>query len=349
MAGGVGSRFWPASREEKPKQFLDVLGTGRNLLQMTFDRLRHVFPPDHIYIVTNQQYSTQVAAYLPQISEENILGEPSRNNTAPAVAYAAWKIGQKDPDAILYISAADHLITKEIEFTKVLRNGLAFCSRYDAILTLSIHPTRPDTGYGYIEQGEAAGDDIFRVSSFKEKPDSEKAKEYLLQGNYSWNSGNFFFSYDTIRREFEQYCPQIFTLMEKGNGVWGTQEEKAFLEENYPSAEEVSIDYAILEKSEKIFTMCADIGWSDVGTWKSLFEIQCGGKANVINDCRKIHLEDSDGCLVFTDGTSTIMGLGLKDMIIVKDDDILMILPMDREQEVKKIRENYLKDRGLDK
>lgn len=347
MAGGVGSRFWPASRDEKPKQFLDVLGTGRNLLQMTFDRLRHVFPADRIYIVTNRIYSAQVAEYLPQVPAENILGEPSRNNTAPAIAYAAWKIGQKDPSAVLYVSAADHLITKEIEFTEVLRKGLAFCSRNNAILTLGIRPTRPDTGYGYIELGEAAGGEVFKVRSFREKPDAERAEEYLRLGNYAWNSGNFFFSCDTISKEFEQYSSQIFSIMEKGRAFWNTERESSFLTENYPSAESVSIDYAILEKSEKVFTMPVDIGWSDVGTWKSLFEIQSVDGANVVNDSKKINLEDSSGCLVFTDDASTIMGLGLKDMIIVKDGDVLMILPMDREQEVKRIRENYLKKEKL--
>ncbi len=346
MAGGVGTRFWPASKEAKPKQFLDVLGTGRNLLQMTFDRLLHVFPVDHIYVVTNMQYCRLVSDALPEIPLENILGEPTRNNTAPAVAYAAWKIGQKDPNAILYVSAADHLITKEVKFVEVLKRGLEFSSENNAILTLSIQPLRPDTGYGYIEMGDTLGGNIYKVLSFKEKPDLQTAEKYLHSGKYSWNSGNFFFPYETIRAEFKQYSNQIFEIMEMGKGLWNTDEEEAFLLQNYPLTEDVSIDYAILEKSEKVYTLPADIGWSDVGTWKSLFEIQSESGSNVINNKDSIKLEDSSGCLVFMDDELTLMGRGLKDLIIVKDGEVLMILPMDREQEVKQIRENYYKSKS---
>lgn len=345
MAGGVGTRFWPASKEEKPKQFLDVLGTGRNLLQMTFDRLLNVFPVDHIYVVTNKQYSQQVSEALPEIPIDNILGEPSRNNTAPAVAYAAWKIGQKNPNAILYVSAADHLITKEIKFVEVLKRGLEFSANNNAILTLSIQPVRPDTGYGYIEMGDSVDGDVYKVLSFKEKPDLETAEKYLQSGKYSWNSGNFFFPYETIREEFELYSNQIFEIMEEGRDSWNTEKEESFLAKNYPLTDDVSIDYAILEKSDRVYTLPADIGWSDVGTWKSLYEIQSESGSNVINRKDSIKLEDSSGCLVFVDDDLTLMGRGLKDLIIVKDGDVLMILPMDREQEVKQIRENYFKSK----
>lgn len=345
MAGGVGTRFWPASKEEKPKQFLDVLGTGRNLLQMTFDRLLHVFAVENIYVVTNRQYSEQVSEALPEIPKENILGEPSRNNTAPAVAYAAWKIGQKNPNAILYVSAADHLITKEVKFAEVLKRGLDFSGKNNAILTLSIQPVRPDTGYGYIEMGEAEEGEIYKVLSFKEKPDLMTAKKYLESGKYSWNSGNFFFPYVTIRDEFEMYSHQIFEIMEKGRGFWNTEKEEEFLANNYPATEVVSIDYAILEKSKRVYTLPADIGWSDVGTWKSLFEIQSDSGSNVINNTEQVTLEDSSGCLVFTDKDLTIVGRGLNDLIIVKDGNVLMLVPMNREQEVKQMRENYYKNK----
>lgn len=335
MAGGVGSRFWPASTEENPKQFMDVLGTGRTMIQMTYDRLRHCFNDENIWVLTNQNYVDLVARSLPDIPEGNILGEPSRNNTAPAIAYAVWKIGQKNPDAVFFVSAADHLITKEIAFTNALNTGLSFVASNDAILTLGIQPTRPDTGYGYIEMGKDVGQDICLVKSFREKPVLSKAQEYLESGNYAWNSGNFFFSYNTIREEFILNSPEIARIMNEIH--WDSPEETEDVSEKYPQCPDISIDFAIMEKSGRIFCLPVDLGWSDLGTWKSLYEVANNNTENVTIGSNFITLKDTSGCLVYAESGTHILGLGIKDLIIVQNKNNILLLDLNREQEVKEL------------
>ncbi len=335
MAGGIGSRFWPASTEENPKQFMDILGTGRTMIQMTYDRLKSTFNDENIWVLTNNRYIDLVEQSLPAIPKTNILGEPSRNNTAPAIAYAVWKIGQKNPNAVFFISAADHLITREIAFAEALNIGLNFVFSNDAILTLGIQPTRPDTGYGYIEMGDTINHEICCVNSFREKPVLSKALEYLESKNYVWNSGNFFFSFNTIREEFILRSPNIACIMDKIR--WEQTEEANDIAEQYPLCPDISIDFAVMEKSEKIYCLPVDLGWSDLGTWKSLYEVARGDKENVTIGSDNITLSDSTGCLVYAESNTNILGLGIENLIVVQDKNNILILDMRKEQEVKEL------------
>lgn len=335
MAGGIGSRFWPASTEDNPKQFIDILGTGRTMIQMTYDRLKSSFSDENIWVLTNNSYIDLVASSLPEIPKSNILGEPSRNNTAPAIAYAVWKIGQQNPNAVFFISAADHLITKEIAFNEALNVGLEFTYSNDAILTLGIQPTRPDTGYGYIEMGSATNNKICQVNSFREKPALSKAKEYLASKNYVWNSGNFFFSFKTIREEFLLRCPDIAIIMDKIQ--WGSAEESKDIFEQYPLCPDISIDFAVMEKSEKIYCLPVDLGWSDLGTWKSLYEVAREDKDNVTIGSKFITLKDTSGCLVYAESNTNVLGLGIQNLIVVQDKNNILIIDMEKEQSVKEL------------
>jgi mannose-1-phosphate guanylyltransferase len=327
MAGGVGSRFWPASRESQPKQFLDVLGMGRNLLQMTYDRLNLVFEAQHIYIITHAQYRELVQDSLPALPPENILCESHRRNTAPAIAYAAWTIAQKYPQSPLFVSASDHLVTREKAFTEALQKGLDYVRRNNKILTLGIQAHRPDTGYGYLECGAEWEEGIYQLVSFKEKPDLATAQQYLDSGQYYWNSGNFFFSLPHLQAEFKRHCPEIYTLREEGG--------------DYALNPDVSIDYALMEKTREIATLPVDIGWSDVGTWKSLYELQASPGQNIVQPQEKVHLQDCRGNLIRTDGKLEVYALGIENTIVVQDGDLLMLLPMDREQEVKTLMQMH--------
>jgi mannose-1-phosphate guanylyltransferase len=331
MAGGIGSRFWPASRESQPKQFLDVLGVGRNLLQMTYDRLRQVFEAQHIYIITHESYQAQVQDSLPELPLENILCETHRRNTAPAIAFAAWTIAQRYPQAQLFVSASDHLITQEQSFAQALQKGLDYVSREAKILTLGIQAHRPDTGYGYLECGEAWEEGIYALRSFKEKPDPATAQAYLDQGGYYWNSGNFFFDLQHLQAQYKIHCPEIYQIMEAGG--------------DYALCPEVSIDYALMEKTKEIATLPVDIGWSDLGTWKSLYELQASPGENVVQPPERVHLLDCRGNLIRTQGDLEVYALGLENMLVVQEGHLLMILPMDREQEVKTLMQLH-KNRG---
>lgn len=338
MAGGVGSRFWPASNEEKPKQFLDILGTGRTLLQATYDRYKNIFLRENIFIVTNCKYNDLVFSQIPDLSLSNIINEPSRNNTAPSVAYTSLKIHNINPNAIIVMAPSDHLILKEIEFINIINKSLDFAAENDAIITLGIPPDRPDTGYGYIEFNNDINHkdgNIYKVKSFKEKPDLTTAEIYLAQKKYLWNAGIFIFKAENIIKAFKKYSPDIFRILYSGYNLFNTDSEKEFIQKNYPTTPNISIDYAIMEKADNIFTMPADISWSDLGTWNSLHAFLIKDNNNNATIDSKCKFFDSSGNIIKSTQHKTVYIKDLHNYIIVDDNDTLLIYPINKEQEIK--------------
>jgi mannose-1-phosphate guanylyltransferase len=337
MAGGVGSRFWPKSRNHFPKQFIDILGTGESLLQMTYERFAKICPKENIYILSNQNYLVLIQEQIKGITVDNILLEPSRNNTAPCIAYASYKILKANPEANIVVAPSDHLILKESEFLNKITQALEFTAREDALVTLGISPTRPDTGYGYInfEKEEIKG--IHKVARFLEKPILEKAKEYLKSGNYLWNGGIFIWTAQSIQKAFKNFAPEIDSLFSKGNAFYNTSEEAVFIKENYPKSPNISIDYAILEKANNVYTIPADIGWSDLGTWASLHEVaDKDDNYNSVTVSQK-HITNTKNCLIQVQKGKGVVIDGLENFIIVDDANVLMIYPKAKEQEIKQV------------
>ena len=276
MAGGIGSRFWPMSTPERPKQFVDVLGTGRTFIQMTVDRFKGILPPENVWVVTSQAYKDIVAEQLPEVPQGNILLEPCRRNTAPCIAYAAWRIKSIDPKATIVVSPSDHLVLDTPEFQRVVKSAMDFASTSDAIVTLGMKPTRPETGYGYIQTDmscpSARNKEIYRVDAFREKPDLATAEKYIRKPNMLWNAGIFIWNVSTIVNALRVYAPEINEVFENLLPLYGTDKEQDAINENFPKCESISVDYAILEKSEEIYCFPASFGWSDLGTWGSLRE-----------------------------------------------------------------------------
>jgi len=348
MAGGIGSRFWPASREARPKQFLDITGTGRSLLQQTVDRVMPLVPVDHILIVSNILYANQILAQLPMLTADNLLLEPSRNNTAPAVAYTALHLKAKDPDAVFAMLPADHVITKEAVFAQALDKGFSLAAEQRAIVTLGIQPSRPDTGYGYISYDQSSENNgIHKVNSFKEKPSEEVAKQYLEQGGYVWNGGIFIWSVQTIIDNFRQSSPQILEVLTKNGSAYGTAEEQDYLNEVYPLTEKISVDYAILEHATNVYTIPVDLGWSDLGTWGSLYAfLDKDDNHNVVLG-NEYELIESKRNLIKSKVDKLIVVKGLEDFIIIDEEDVLLIYPRTKEQEIKQVRQG-LKNKSFE-
>ena len=342
MAGGVGSRFWPKSRNNYPKQFIDILGTGKSLLQQTFERFSSYVEARNIFIITNDDYQNLVAQQLTELPVENIICEPSRNNTAPCIAYAAFKLNKENPDAVMVIVPSDHLILKEEAYIDIIGNAVNFAKDKEVLVTLGIQPTRPDTGYGYIQFEEEMNEyGIHKVISFKEKPGIEKAKEYLESGHYLWNAGMFIWKTSVIVNSFQTYAPEIYNLFSKGTPFYNVKEEKAFIKENYPLSPNISIDFAIIEKAKNVFTIPADIGWSDLGTWNSLHTIyEEKDENNNVVIGKHIHLTDSAGCLINAPDDKLVVIDGLKDYIIVDNSNVLLIYPKSKEQQIKEVTKN---------
>ena len=336
MAGGVGSRFWPGSRESKPKQFLDILGVGKSLIRMTYERFLHLCPSENIFIVTHKKYKQQVLEHIPELSENQVLCEPSRNNTAPSVAYTAFKLHALNPDANFVIAPSDHVILKEDAFISKLQEALAFSEKKDALLTLGIQPTRPDTGYGYINFGEEVDSAVFKVNSFREKPNAQTAQQYLDSGDYLWNAGIFIWRTASILNAFKANAPEIYELLKAGEDFYNTTEEQDFIDKNYPETPKISVDYAIMEKADNIYTLPADIGWSDLGTWASLHaELEKDENENVSNST-EIQLSETKNCLIRLPKDKFALIRGLEDFMIIDEGDILMIYPKSKEQEIKR-------------
>lgn len=341
MAGGVGSRFWPKSRNHFPKQFIDILGTGESLLQLTYQRFLKVCPNENIMILTNAGYADLVKEQLPNVLIDNIVLEPSRNNTAPCIAYATYKILQKNWEANIVVAPSDHLILKEDVFMDKINQALDFAAVNDALLTLGISPTRPDTGYGYIEyevsssEYQVSGNGVYKVNAFKEKPVFEKAQEYVKSGNYLWNAGIFIWKAANLQKAFEKYAPEIDALFKLGNDVYNTRAEAQFILDQYPTSPDISIDYAILEKADNIFTIPADIGWSDLGTWASLHAIAEQDDYHNVCNSEHLHLQDTQNCMVNLPKGKAAVIRGLDNFIVVDDGNVLLIYPKSEEQEIK--------------
>ncbi|WP_253931829.1 mannose-1-phosphate guanylyltransferase [Lewinella sp. W8] len=339
MAGGVGSRFWPASREARPKQFLDIMGDGRSLLRMTFDRFLNVTTADKIFVVTNGKYREQVKEHLPEVTDNQILCEPSRNNTAPCVAYTAFKLYQLDPEANFVIAPSDALIINEGLFANNINKALTFTAENDALLTLGISPDRPHTGYGYIQfEGAEENSGVYPVKRFTEKPDMATATSFLASGNYLWNAGIFIWRAATILDAYEKYAPEIFALLQQGLACYNTADEQAFIDEFYPQTPKISVDYAIMENADNIYTIPAQFGWSDLGAWGALY--QESGKdenGNVVSG-NQVLMEDVHNSLIRGPKDKLMVIGGVDDLLIIDEGDVLLIYPKNREQEIKKLR-----------
>lgn len=343
MAGGVGSRFWPMSTQEKPKQFIDVLGCGRTFIQLTFDRFKGVVPPENVWVVTSANYFDIVKEQLPEIPESNILLEPCRRNTAPCIAYVSWRIKKNNPKANLIISPSDHIVLDTEEFKRVINSALDFTADSDAIVTLGMKPTRPETGYGYIQAdlstASLRNNNIFRVDAFKEKPNLETAKVYVSQKEYFWNSGIFVWNVNTIVNALRIYQPDIAEIFEGLMPYLGTSSEQEMINEKFPLCNNISIDYAVMEKAEEIFVYPANFGWSDVGTWGSLLTIvdkDVRGNA-LVGDNIKVY--ETQNCIIHTTEEKKVVVQGLDGYIVAEKGDTLLICKLSEEQRIKEFSE----------
>lgn len=337
MCGGIGSRFWPYSRESRPKQFLDFLGTGRSLLQMSFDRISSLVPPENVLVVTNAQYKSLISEQLPELSDDNILLEPARRNTAPCIAWAAYHIAARDPEASIIVCPSDHLITRDEVFRDAILKGFEFVETHDALLTLGITPTRPETGYGYIQVGEKVEGDICRVKTFTEKPKLELAKVFLETGEFFWNSGIFLWSAKTIIRELITNAPDVANVFEKGRHLFGTSAERQFIEENFPGCVGISIDFAVMEKAKNVYVECVSFGWNDLGTWSALYDNSPKNRdANVTQNCRVLAYDSTDNIFAVKDDKLVVVA-GLSGYIVADRGDVLLICPKAEEQKIKQM------------
>ena len=339
MAGGVGSRFWPMSTPDKPKQFIDVLGVGRSLLQLTFDRFEEICDASHVWVVTNKKYAALVHEQLPEIPFENILQEPCRRNTAPCIAYISWHIKELDPKANIVFTPSDHIVTNATEFRRVISSALQFTGETDSIVTLGMKPTRPETGYGYIQADlgapSARNREVYRVDQFREKPDLATATKYIADKSFFWNAGIFVMSANTIVNAFRVYQPAIAKIFESMRSIYGTDKEQAEIDLRYPECENISIDYAIMEKAEEIFVFPADFGWSDLGTWGSLLvqsKKDLYGNATIGHDVQMI---ESKNNIVHALHEKKVVIQGLEGYIVAEEDGTLLICKLSEEQRIK--------------
>jgi len=336
MAGGIGSRFWPFSRNNKPKQFLDFFGTGKSLLQMTFERFQEVVPTENILIVSNYLYKDLILEQLPAIKENQILLEPMRRNTAPCIAYAVNRIKAISEKANIIVAPSDHLILKESDFIETIKQGLDFVEKNDCLLTLGIQPSRPETGYGYIQVAE--GDtNLRKVKTFTEKPNLELAQVFLESGEFYWNSGIFLWNLQTIDSAFNGLLPEIASKFEAGKGLYNTDKEAAFIQDIYPSCQNISIDYGIMEKSGNVHVLCSEFGWSDLGTWGSLYELSPKDEQqNVSLKCHTQYYNSKDNMVALPEGKLAVIE-GLEGYIVAESDDVLLICRKDEEQKIRQI------------
>ena len=339
MAGGVGSRFWPMSTAEKPKQFIDVLGVGRTLLQLTLDRFKGICDPQNVWVVTNEKYADIVRQQLPEVPAGNVLCEPCRRNTAPCIAYVSWRIKKKDPKANVVVTPSDHIVVNGEEFRRVVNQCMKFTSETDAIVTLGMKPTRPETGYGYIQADLSTSSprnkEIFRVDSFREKPSQEKAMEYIRNKSYFWNAGIFIWGVGTIVNAFRVYQPAINRVFESLLPVYGTPREEEEINKRFPECESISVDYAIMEKAEEIFVCPADFGWSDLGTWGSLL---AQTKKDLYGNSiigENVNLYDTHNSIIHTLDHKRVVVQGLDGYIVAESDGRLLICKLSEEQRIR--------------
>lgn len=343
MAGGVGSRFWPLSRRERPKQFLDILGTGETLIQQTYRRFRSVCSPENIFVVTSNEHRNLVINQL-DIPSGNVLSEPFRRNTAPCLAYGTFSILNRNKDAVVVVTPADHLIIKEDKFSDVIRKSFEFAEKNDVLLTLGIQPDRPETGYGYIQADRkkpvSGYDDLMKVKTFTEKPDIELARVFLESGDFYWNSGIFIWNIKSILEAFSKYLPDMYSAFDEGKSLLGTPEEEKFISSTYASCKSISIDYGIMEKADNVYVKFTDIGWSDLGTWGSLYDQSEKDKRGNAIIGGEVFTYESRGNIINLPSGKVAVVQGLKDYVIVQSEDVLLIVKKEDEQNIK----HYLED-----
>jgi len=336
MAGGIGSRFWPMSRTNFPKQFLDILGTGKTLIQQTFERYAKLVPKENIYIITAEEYTGIVKKQIPDIAEENILAEPSRKNTAPCIAYIAFKLINKDPKALMIAAPSDNLILETDDFIKTAKKAFSFVDHINALVTIGIKPTYPNTGYGYIQHDTAeAAPDVHKVKTFTEKPNVELAKAFISSGDFLWNAGIFTWKVKNVLTAFEKYLPEVYEVFAAEKDKFNTDKEKEALESIYPQCTNISIDFGVMEKAENVYVIPATFSWSDLGTWNSAWENKEKDYFGNAVVGKKVMAVDARNCMVHVPDTKLVVLQGLDEYIIVDTKDVLMICKKDKEQEIK--------------
>ena len=350
MAGGVGARFWPMSKTSRPKQFIDVLGVGKTLIRLTFERFANICPPENVYVVTNEIYKDLVLDQLPELTENQVLCEPARRNTAPCVAYANYKIREENEDAIIVVAPSDHIILKEDEFVSNIKTAMKAAKENDWLLTLGIKPSRPDTGYGYIQflEGDVYPEDnqLRKVKTFTEKPNLEIAKSFLESGDFLWNSGIFIWSLKSIMSAFEEHLDDVDSLFKKGIGKYSTPEEKDFINTTYAVCKNISLDYGIMEKAKNVYVLAVDFGWSDLGTWGSLYAIRDKdeqGNAVVGNN---VMLYETKNCIVNVPDKKLVVLEGLDDYIVVEEDGTLLVCRKQDEQQIRQFVNDVKAEKG---
>ncbi|WP_417213284.1 mannose-1-phosphate guanylyltransferase [Bizionia sp.] len=345
MAGGVGSRFWPVSTQDFPKQFHDMLGTGDTLIQKTFSRLSKLIPKENIFILTNERYNDLVFEQLPEITKRQVVLEPAMRNTAPCILYASLKIQKENSDALMIVAPSDHWIEDEAAFTTNVKQAFEFCKSHDALMTLGIKPTFPNTGYGYIEYDKTTETDIKPVKQFREKPNYKTAKAFIEQGNFLWNAGIFMWSVSSVIDAFKNNQSELFTLFESGISAYNTEKEASFIAENYGKAENISVDYAIMESSNNVYVLPATFDWNDLGTWGSLYDkLDKDTNKNAVVNAQTL-TEDASGNMIRTDGKKLVVIDGLTDYIVVDKAEVLLIFPKSKEQDIKetlqRVKDNF--------
>ena len=335
MCGGVGSRFWPFSKAAKPKQFIDFFGTGRSLLQTAFDRMQGIVPIDNIILLTNENYESLIIEQLPEIKRDQILLEPARRNTAPCIAWAAHHIKAINPDAKMMVAPSDHLIINVERFKDSVIKAFDFIETRDALVTMGIKPSRPETGYGYIQVGEPVEGNFSTVKTFTEKPNEDLARVFLESGEFFWNSGMFFWSADSIIKALNDCAPDVNTVFEQGQSYFGTPDEREFINANFAACPSISIDFAVMEKAPNVYVETVDFGWNDLGTWRSLYDHSPKNKdGNVTQNCKAL-MYNSHNNIVAVKGDKLIVASGLEGYIVADVDDALLIVPLEEEQKIK--------------
>jgi mannose-1-phosphate guanylyltransferase len=352
MAGGIGARFWPMSRTTHPKQFIDILGTGETLIQQTFKRFKKICPKENIYIVTNEIYKKLVQLQIPEISPQQILMEPSRRNTAPCVAYANYCILERDPEARIVVAPSDHIILKEDVFLQNIESALQAAADNDWLLTLGIRPSRPDTGYGYIQYVDSkkavypAEKHIKKVKTFTEKPNLELAETFLKCGDFLWNAGIFIWSLKSIMNAFVKHLPEVDQLFKQGIGKYGTKDEKAFISATYAVCKSISIDYGVMENADNVYVLAADFGWSDLGTWGSLYENRTRDQQGNTIVGKNVMMYDSANCIVNMPKDKVVVLQGLNDYIVVESENILLVCRKTDEQQIRQFVNDVMLEKG---
>ncbi len=352
MAGGIGARFWPMSRTTHPKQFIDILGTGETLIQQTFKRFKRICPKENIYIVTNEIYLALVMKQIPELNRQQILLEPSRRNTAPCIAYANHCILERDPDALIVVAPSDHIILKEDVFQENVEAALVAASENDWLITLGIRPSRPDTGYGYIQYVDGKKDvyprekHIKKVKTFTEKPNLELAETFLKCGDFLWNSGIFIWSLKSIMKAFEKHLPDVNVLFSRGAGLYGTKDEKSFIFQTYTVCKSISIDYGLMEPAENVYVLAADFGWSDLGTWGSLYENRPKDDQGNTIVGKNVMMYDSSNCIVNMPKDKLVVLEGLSDYIVVESENVLLVCKKSDEQQIRQFVNDVMLEKG---